>query len=169
LLRDLDGAIYCITRVARNRHGSDLRWIRATPGSGDAAAVTLRAVVDALEAYEPAVVMSMEVLEAHSEGANSTLRREVTQVRSSRHVLNRRLREAVAAELERGTSLAQIAQRCGRTKTIAHGARTGDGAWVARRVGLIPDGKSLPTRWVDERVLAEIAEALGLTPADVRL
>jgi hypothetical protein len=169
LLRDRDRNTYWLQRVARFGPGADLRWVCRTIGAGAPAVVTLRTVVGALEVYEPPVSMTRDALAAHHDAAGAMLRRELAHLGDSRFVLNRGLREAVAAELARGTPLAEIARRCGHTRTRGRGITLGDGAWVARRVGLTPDGKPTPSRWIDQSVLREIAAALGLPPAEVRL
>lgn len=169
VLHDPEGNAYWIQCVHGPRGGADLRWMRRLPADGDPAPVTLRTVIGALEAYEPATSMTVEVISAHPGISGSVLRRQIATVRDSHLVLNRGLRDAVVAALDDGTALAQIAESCGHTRPTARGGTAGDSAWLARRVGLKPDGQEAPYRWIDERVLCEIAEGLGLRADDVLL
>lgn len=167
----IDEVTYRIALVAREHGpGNDLRWVIERPGR-PAVVTTLRQVVAAFEAYEPATAMSNAAIELTPEevdGGHAVLARELNRVRSSRRILNRGLREAVQAEVARGTSLAEIAARCGRVE-IVKGASKGESSWVARRVGLAGDGHGVPRRWIDRDVLVQIAAAISLTPADVEL
>jgi phage baseplate assembly protein W len=169
---DTADGTYRIAVVSRGeRIGSDLRWVCQHPGS-DKVATTLREVVAALEAYEPAVAMTeaaIATIPDDTDGGHSVLAREIARLRGSRRVLNRRLREAILAEVAHGTSLAEIAARCGRVEIAANGVVKGESSWVARRVGLAGDGHGAPRRWIDVDVLAQIADAISLTAADVEL
>jgi hypothetical protein len=77
----------------------------------------------------------------------------------------------LAAVEERGVSMSEIAIRCGRVKRDANGTASGETSWLARRIGMLPEGgKSAPTPWVSSAVLALIArEGLGLSPREVEL
>ena len=79
-------------------------------------------------------------------------------------------REVVLAHIERdGLSLSEIATRCGRVKRDACGNESGETSWLARRLGLLPEGgKERPTPWIHSDVLALIARrGLGLSPREV--
>jgi hypothetical protein len=100
------------------------------------------------------------------------LRAELVRVQESPIVLNRRLRETLLARLERDAlSLSEIAMRCGRTKRDAAGNLSGETSWLARRVGILPEGgRHEPTPWVHSEVLALIArEGIGVSPREVEM
>jgi hypothetical protein len=61
--------------------------------------------------------------------------------------------------------------RCGRFKHDRCGRPSGETSWLARRIGLMPEGGArTPTRWVHTDTLALIArEGLGLSPNEVEL
>jgi hypothetical protein len=98
------------------------------------------------------------------------LRAELARVRESPIVLNRGLREVVLAAIDReALSLSEIAMRCGRVKRDAGGNLSGETSWLARRLGMMPEGgRDRPTPWVHSDVLALIArDGLGLSPREV--
>lgn len=127
-------------------------------------AVALREVVGAMEDYQPAVAMTERTIA--TDPPSMKLAREFETLRNSRTVLNRRLREAVLAAVAReGIELPELAARCGHTR---RNQGSGEGSWVARRIGLMPEGgEPAPTPFIDSRVLALIAAAVGLDPVDV--
>ena len=87
-------------------------------------------------------------------------------------ILNRRLREAVIAASERdGLSMSEIATRCGRIKYDRAGNASGETSWLARRLGILPEGgQQAPTPWIHSDVLALIARrGLGVSPREVEL
>ncbi len=100
------------------------------------------------------------------------LRTELERLRESPIVLNRKLRQAVLAAIERqGLSMSEIAHRCGRIKRDAQGQ-------LERRDELAgpPRGSSSRERhdaqspWVHSDVLALIARnGLGISPREVEL
>jgi hypothetical protein len=153
-----------------------LRWTRGPlDGSDGAAAVSLREAIAALEVYEPFRALTRRALARH-EGdpalSCTVLRAELTRVLDSPIVLNRGVREAVLAKIaRREASMSEIAIRCGRLKRDSRGRTTGETSWLARRVGLLPEGgHDQPTRWVHSEVLALIArEGLGIAPREVEL
>ncbi len=59
--------------------------------------------------------------------------------------------------------------RCGRLKHDAAGNCSGETSWLARRLGMMPEGgREQPTPWVHSDVLALIArDGLGLSPREV--
>ena len=87
-------------------------------------------------------------------------------------VLNRGLREAVAELLAREQlSMSEIAIRCGRIKRDGRGNESGETSWLARRLGLLPEGgHDAPTPWIHSEVLALIArDGIGVSPREVEL
>jgi hypothetical protein len=67
--------------------------------------------------------------------------------------------------------MSEIAIRCGRRKWDQRGCESGETSWLARRIGMLPEGgESEPTPWVHSDVLALIAcNGLGLAPCEVEL
>jgi hypothetical protein len=171
-----NGQLYGI-RVHRARSGmSLLRWSRRAEEAGAPwRALTLREVLGALESYEPACSLTLAALGCHvcDPGVSvAVLRRELDRVHASAFVLNRGLREAVLGTVERGeASMSEIAARCGMVKRDRRGLPTGDTTWLARRIGLLPEGgRKHPTRWVHSDVLGQIARrGLGVSPREVEL
>lgn len=153
-----------------------LRWTCAPPGSGAVSArpVSLREAIGRLERYEPLAGLTRDALALHEDDpavSTTVLRAELRRVLESPIVLNRGLREAVLAKVSGGeVSMSEIAMRCGRLKR-SKGHITGETSWLARRVGLLPEGgHSEPTRWVHSDVLALIArQGLGIAPREVEL
>ena len=137
--------------------------------------LSLRDAVAAAEDYEPLCSITRAALARHAEDpsvSTTTLRAELARVLESPIILNRGLRQAVLAQVARnGTSLSEIAIRCGRVKRDLHGNSSGETSWLARRIGLIPEGgQTKPTPWVSSNVLALIArEGLGISPLEVEL
>jgi hypothetical protein len=100
------------------------------------------------------------------------LRNELERLCESPVVLNRGLREAVLEAIDRrGLSMSEIAFRCGMVKRDRHGRASGETSWVARRIGLMPEGgENAITPWVHTNVLATIArKGLGVSPREVEL
>ncbi len=151
-----------------------LRWTRAVNG-GPAVAVSLRSAIAFLESYEPFCRHTRDALARHGGDpsvSSTSLGSELARVQRSPIVLNRGLREAVLARVGRGeTSMSEIAMRCGRLKRDAKGNRSGETSWLARRIGLLPEGgHRLPTPWIHTDVLALIArEGLDIAPREVEL
>jgi hypothetical protein len=152
----------------------ELRWLRLAPDLSTEP-TTLRKVIGALQSYEPARTLTVKALQKHCcDGQISvvSLRAELDRIASSHIVLNRGLREAVLRALEHGeVTLSEIACRCGRIKRDDHGKESGETSWLARRVGMLPEGgHETPTPWISSEVLALIArEGLGVAPRDVEL
>ena len=171
-LCDAAGNLYRIRLSAGGR--GRLRWTRLRPGRAPERCeeVSLREVVAALEAYEPARSITRQAI-ATSDPDISTyaLRKELRALARSPFVLNRALREAVLHAIEhQGASMSEIAIRCGRVKRTPSG-ECGETTWLGRRIGLKPDSVSgRVTPWVHADVLALIArEGLGIAPADVEM
>jgi hypothetical protein len=180
--------------VLLDRHGADrayrleparvdgptmeLRWRRHPRHGGPAAPtpVCIREVIGAIESYEPVCGLTLRELARYRENSSdvsvASLRSELERLRESPIVLNRRLRQAVLATIERyGLSMSEIAIRCGRIKRDCKGKTSGETSWLARRIGILPEsGASRPTPWVHSDVLALIARnGLGISPREVEL
>jgi hypothetical protein len=155
----------------------ELRWLCTAPGESGAERrpVSVREVVASLESYEPVRALTLDALRCHRENPGvsvAVLRAELERMDASRIVLNRALRHAVQRAVRtQGMSMSEIALRCGRVKYDARGNASGETSWLARRVGLAPEGgEHEPTPWVHSDVLALIARAgLGISPREVEL
>ena len=155
----------------------ELRWLRLPAGGepGDPQPVSVRDVVACLESYEPVRACTVRALTRHREDpavSVAVLRAELERLDASRIVLNRGLRRAVLGAVRtQGLSMSEIAFRCGRVKYDARGNASGETSWLARRVGIAPEGgEREPTPWVHSEVLALIARAgLGISPREVEL
>jgi hypothetical protein len=151
-----------------------LRWTRRGDAS-DTETVSLREAIATLESYEPLRSITGAALYRYERDPTvscTVLRAELTRVLDSAIVLNRGLREAVVEKVSAGgASMSEIAMRCGRLKRDSRGNATGETSWLARRVGLLPEGgHTEPTRWVHSEVLALIArQGLGIAPREVEL
>ncbi len=156
---------------------SELRWQRHPPDGecGCSQVVTVREVIGSLESYEPVRALTAQAVKAHATDravSVAVLRAELDRVCESCVLLNRGLREAVLAAIQkRGLTMSEIAIRCGRCKRDARGNLSGETSWLARRIGTVPEhGKKAPTPWVSSDVLALIArEGLGVCPLEVEL
>jgi hypothetical protein len=155
----------------------ELRWLRLPTGGdpGRPQPVSVRDVVACLESYEPVRARTGLALRRHHGDPTvsvAVLRAELQRMDASRIVLNRGLRRAVLAAVRtQGVSMSEIALRCGRVKYDARGNASGETSWLARRVGIAPEGgEREPTPWVHSEVLALIARAgLGISPREVEL
>ena len=170
-LRDTAGNLYRIRPVEGQPRR--LRWTRNSPGAHPDRfdVLSLRDLVGALEAYEPARSITQAAITRPAEAPVYTLRHELRSLSQSPFVLNRALREAVLHAIEHhGASMSEIAIRCGRIKHTPTGV-CGETTWLSRRIGLKPDSTSgRITPWVHTDVLALIArEGLGITPAEVEV
>ena len=154
-----------------------LRWCRRIAGSDESAweQVSLREVVASLENYEPMRTLTEHALARHSEDPNVVVTRlasEFERLCTTPVVLNRGLREAVLDAIDRrGTSMSEIALRCGIVKRDRRGNPSGETSWLARRIGIMPEGgESAITPWIHSDVLAAIArKGLGISPREVEL
>jgi hypothetical protein len=170
VLVDSNGARYRLALTASPR---ELRWQRELAEASTV--VSLREVVAALQAYEPARELTRAAIRTwRTDRAVSvaTLGLELRRLEASPIVLNRQLREAVLrAVRERGVSLSAIAIACGREKRDPRGNGSGETSWLLRRVGLTPDrAKGICNPWVHSDTLALIArEGLGIAPREVEL
>ena len=156
----------------------ELRWRRNPPPAlptGRARTVSVRAAVGLLECYEPVCALTVAALAEHGDSdlvSTTVLRAELERLRRSPIVLNRGLREHALAAVARGElSMSEIAMRCGRVKRDSRGNQSGETSWLARRLGLLPEGgQRAPTPWVHTDVLALIARrGLGMSPREVEV
>jgi hypothetical protein len=169
-LSDRLGRVFALEAVRSGMSIPELRWRRQSLAP---ATLSVRGVIAALESYEPVRALTERVLALDSRAVSTAvLRSELSRVNQSPIVLNRGLREAALACIEReGLSLSEIAIRCGRVKRNRAGGESGETSWLARRLGLLPEGgKDAPTPWIHTDVLALIArDGLGLSPREVEV
>jgi len=176
-LVDQSGCAYRLELVRSGMSIPELRWCRHRPGRtpADCERVSIRDAVAALESYEPVLTLTLWAIALHGSGGESSttvLRAELARVQNSPIVLNRRLREVVLATIARQElSMSEIAIRCGRVKRDRKGNESGETSWLARRLGLLPEGgHSTPTPWIHSDVLGLIARCgLGISPREVEL
>jgi hypothetical protein len=175
---DRNGHAYRLGLLPGERSTVQLRWLRRYASAADHAAweqASLREVIAALESYEPMRTLTEHAIGFHraDPGVSLTrLRCEFERLCASPIVLNRGLREAVLDAIGRnGTSMSEIALRCGIVKCDRRGNVSGETSWLARRIGTMPEGgeKSI-TPWIHSDVLAAIArKGLGISPREVEL
>jgi hypothetical protein len=175
-LRDGQGCLYALELLPGAMSIPELRWCRCPPRcAAGRTPVSMREVIACLESYEPARALTLRALALHGrDSAVSTcvLRAELARVQTSPIVLNRRLREVVLQAVARGElSMSEIAIRCGRVKRDRRGNEAGETSWLARRLGLLPEGgQRRSTPWIHSDVLALIArEGLGVSPREVEV
>ncbi|TMK23730.1 MAG: hypothetical protein E6G62_10940 [Actinobacteria bacterium] len=174
-LRDRGGRLHRLELVQSGMSIPELRWRRVSSGGTQVRSVSLRDVIAALESYEPARSLSRSAVALHRDDPHvsvTLLRAELGRVLASAIVLNRGLREAVLAAIEReDLSMSEIARRCGRVKRDCRGNESGETSWLARRTGLLPEGgNAAPTPWIHSDVLALISRrGLGISPREVEL
>jgi hypothetical protein len=171
-----DGATFRLEPIRARMSIPELRWTHTAAGLTAAPiVVSLREAIATLERYEPFCAVSRAAIrrfDGDSSISSTTLRAELDRVLSSPIVLNRGLREAVLARIGRDrTSMSEIAIRCGRRKRDSKGNESGETSWLARRIGLLPEGgQDRPTPWVHSDVLGLIAwHGLGIAPREVEL
>jgi hypothetical protein len=171
------GCCYRLERLFTGMSIPELRWRRhsSEPGAHCARIVSVRDAIARLESYEPVRTLTRSALACHhgdGEVSSTVLRVELRRLQLSPIVLNRRLREMVLETADReGLSMSEIAIRCGRIKRDRCGNESGETSWLARRLGVLPEGgRSTPTPWIHSDVLALIARrGLGISPREVEL
>jgi hypothetical protein len=176
-VRDTHGNVYRLGLLPGERSTTQLRWSRGRDRSEQSVweQVKLRDVVGAVESYEPVRMLTEQALSRYRDDPRvlqARLSSEFERLCTSPIVLNGGLREAVLHAIERqGTSMSEIALRCGIVKRDRHGNPSGETSWLARRVGLMPEGGALSiTPWIHSEVLAVIArKGLGVSPREVEL
>jgi hypothetical protein len=170
-LRDADARCYAIHQLKSAPDASELRWVC---GEGSAAEqLTVREVVGRLERYEVVCQITSAVIAKRVDSDCSTTRlaAELDCLRSSPHVLNRGVREAVNRAVERGDTLSAIAQRCGRFTEGPRGQVKSDASWVARKIGQAPETTGgVVSPWLHTDTLALIArDGLSCDPREVEV
>lgn len=172
-----DGDSYRLSPVQGERCIQQMRWCRSAAES-DAACweqLSLREVIGALESYEPMRTLTEQAIALHDKDRSvsvTRLRSELERLDGSPVVLNRRLREAVLDAVDRGgTSMSEIALRCGVVKRDRRGKVSGETSWLARRIGIMPEGgEKAITPWIHSEVLGSIArQGLRISPREVEL
>lgn len=171
------GYVHLLGPVECERSIPELRWCRRPLGARSERwqPVGLREVIAALEDYEPVRALTAAAIARHRNDARVALRQlrgEYRWLCTSPVVLNRALREAVLRAIDRDElSMSEIALRCGVLKRDRQGNSRGETSWLARRVGLMPEGGAKQTTpWIHSDVLALIArEGLRLSPHEVEV
>jgi hypothetical protein len=174
---DHAGCLYRLEHVQTGMSIPELRWCEHPPSREGSAqrSVSMREAIAKLEAYEPVRTITLRALALHrgdTDLSTTVLRAELERVLRSPIVLNRGLRLAVLAAIQRQElSLSEIATRCGRVKRDPRGNESGETSWLARRLGILPEGgRDAPTPWIHSDVLALIARrGLGVSPREVEL
>jgi hypothetical protein len=184
---DRHGDAYRLGLLPGERSVSQLRWCRRLAGADHCALASagsksagweqtsLRHVIAACESYEPMRTLTESAIALHGEDRNVSLARlrcEFDRLCASPVVLNRGLREAVIEAIDRrGMSMSEIALRCGIVKRDRRGKVSGETSWLARRIGIMPEGGEKEiTPWIHSDVLAAIArKGLGMSPREVEL
>ncbi len=174
---DRGGNVHCLRVLPGKRTSAELRWWRRPSGAEHSIweQVGLREVVGALESYEPVRTLTEHAIRRRRDDPNVVVTRlcsEFERLCRSPIVLNRGLREAVLDAIDRhGMSMSEIALRCGIVKHDRRGNVSGETSWLARRVGIMPEGGATEiTPWVHSDVLAMIARVgLGISPREVEL
>jgi hypothetical protein len=177
LVFDRKGNAYCLATLAGEGSTPQLRWCmrRADADDDRWKQTALRDVVAALESYEPMRALTERAVASHRYDRGVLVTRvccELERLYESPVVLNRALREAVLGAIDRhGMSMSEIALRCGIVKRDRRGKVSGETSWLARRVGIMPEGGETEiTPWVHSDVLATIArKGLGISPREVEL
>jgi hypothetical protein len=174
---DLHGRTFRLELLPTRMCIPELRW-RCRPQrdtDGTPQPMSVREVVARLESYEPVRTLTLGALARHRDDpdvSTALLRLELERIQESPIVLNRRLRQTVITAIERhDLSLSEIAIRCGRVKRDSKGNESGETSWLARRLGILPEGGvARRTPWIHSDVLALIARhGLGISPREVEL
>jgi len=175
--RDRAGRSYRLELLQTGMSIPELRWRRHSPSSSaeGPTPVSVREAIARLEDYEPVRTRTARALSRHrgdGEVSTTVLRAELERVKDSPIVLNRKLRKVVLATIQReDLSMSEIAIRCGRVKRDAGGNESGETSWLARRLGILPEGgRDTPTPWIHSDVLGLISrQGLGISPREVEL
>jgi hypothetical protein len=168
-------AAFKLERLSSRMSIPELRWTRLQSCGEQPWAVSLRECIASAQDYEPFCSLTRAAIALHEPDpgvSTTTLRAELIRVLDSPIILNRALREAVLERVEsERSSLSEIAIRCGRVKRDSRGNQSGETSWLARRIGVLPEGgQREPTVWVHSDVLGLIArDGLGISPREVEL
>jgi hypothetical protein len=176
-LIDKQGRTYRLELGSAGMSIPEMRWYRCSPAGEEESSesISMREAIAGLESYEPVRMLTHKALALHRNDPQisvAVLRAECARMDVSQIVLNRGLREAVlSAAAAQGLSMSEIAVRCGRVKYDSRGKESGETSWLARRLGIVPEGgESVPTPWIHSDVLALIARCgLGISPREVEL
>lgn len=176
-VEDHEGSVYRLAPISGDRSVSQIRWCRRVEQANEPLweQMSLREVVGALQCYEPMRTLTERAIVLYEEDASIAVTRlagEFDRLCASPVVLNRGLREAVLNAIHRGgTSMSEIALRCGVVKRDRRGNASGETSWLARRIGVMPEGgERRITPWIHTDVLATIArKGLGISPREVEL
>jgi hypothetical protein len=174
---DRDGNAYRLVPLLGERSAVQMRWCRRAPEADTFPweQTSLRNVVGALQRYEPVRMLTERAIAFYEDDprvAVTRLRCELDRLLASPVLLNRGLREAVLDAVQReNASMSEIALRCGVVKRDRRGKVSGETSWLARRIGIMPEGgERTITPWIHSDVLATIARrGLGLSPREVEL
>jgi hypothetical protein len=172
-----DGDLYRLLPVQGGRRILQIRWCRSASGSDDSnrEEASLREVIGSVESYEPMRTLTEQAIARHEQDSHvsvTRLRAELERLDGSPLVLNRGLREAVLDAVSRGEmSMNEIALRCGIVKRDRRGKVSGETSWLARRIGVMPEGgEKTTTPWIHSEVLGSIArQGLRISPREVEL
>jgi hypothetical protein len=174
-LTDGQGRTYGLELCPTDMSIPELRWRRRSPTDEASEPVGMREVIASLESYEPVRTLTARALALHRadpEVSTAVLRAEQARLEGSEIVLNRGLRRAaLAVAATQELSMSEIAMRCGKIRCDARGRTSGETSWLARRLGLAPEGgRHTPTPWIHTDVLALIARrGLRISPREVEL
>ncbi len=172
---DRDGNAYRLGLLEGGRATPQQRWCCRSAQGDDRSweQMSLRDVIASFESYEPMRTLTERAISRHGDDSSVTrLRCELDRLCASPVVLNRGLREAVLNAIDqRGTSMSEIALRCGIVKRDRRGNLSGETSWLARRIGIMPEGgRTAITPWIHNDVLGTIArKGLGISPREVEL
>lgn len=177
LVAGRDGNSYRLSSVQGERCIPHIRWCRGVTKSDHHLwqQASLREVVGAVESYEPMRTLTERAIAMHNNDpavSVTRMRAELERLDVSPVVLNRRLREAVLDVVDHGgTSMSEIALRCGVVKRDRRGKVSGETSWLARRIGIMPEGgRKAITPWIHSEVLGSIArQGLRVSPREVEL
>jgi hypothetical protein len=172
-----DGNLYRLSPIRGERCILQMRWCRAAAESDDRCwrQISLRDVIGAVESYEPMRELTEQAIALHDTDRSvsvTRMRAELERLDGSPVVLNRRLREVVLDVVDRGgISMSEIASRCGVVKRDRRGKVSGETSWLARRIGIMPEGgEKAITPWIHSEVLGSIArKGLRISPREVEL
>ena len=174
---DRHGNCYRLALISNEHCIAQWRWtMRSASACEDAwEPASMRDVIAALESYEPMRALTERIITLCGEDPSisvTRIRHEFDRLCSSPLVLNRGLREAVLNTIDRdAASMSEIALRCGIVKRDRRGNVSGETSWLARRIGVMPEGgQKTTTPWIHTDVLATIArKGLGISPREVEL
>ena len=170
-LTDRQGRTYRLELCSTDMSIPELRWHRRSSTAEGSEPVGMREAIASLESYEPVRTLTSRALALHRadpEVSTAMLRTEQARVERSEIVLNRGLRRAaLSAAATQDLSMSEIAMRCGKIRCDARGKASGETSWLARRLGIAPEGGREHADAVDphRRAGADRAPRSGDQPA----